>query len=196
MGDVFSNTFVVAQICGLLAFLIQAAAWQLKKPRVIIFLHVPINVLWTIQFYLLGAFVGCFQSIACGVKEFFLSTARAKYVPYIIFSYIMASFIVVINFFGVWYDVLPFVGTFIVNIAMLQRDNRALIARASIACALCWLVYNLNTAAYVTMTCDCFFIIAVMVGMARHENWQLGRCYRTFFPSLARSLFPSLRTYP
>lgn len=197
MELLLNNSFLIAQIFGALAFCLQILAWQLKSPRLIIFIHAPINFVWSMQFYLLGAFVGLFQAMACGIKDIFLSWVNVKYVFPIVTIYLTSCFVTATFFFNVWYDTLPFLGTFIINMAYLKRDNRKLISRGYIGSIICWMIYNYFSAAYVTMACDGVVGIAIIISMIRHEKWEIGRCYRTFLPSIHRALFDfTPRTYP
>ena len=194
---IVQNSFMVAQIFGVLAFSLQVIAWQLKAPRLIILIHAPINLLWSAQFYLLGALIGCFHSLACALKDAVLFGVHTKYLPIVIGMYLLTCFLIAINFSTNWYGVLPFLGTFVLNIAMLKRDNRKLIARAYIVSIMCWMVYNYFSAAYVTMTCDAIVAVTVVIGMARFEKWQIGKCYKTFLPSIHRAIFNfTPQTYP
>ena len=197
MSYVLDNAFVFAQILGMCAFGLQLIAWQIKSSRLIILIHAPTNFLWCVQFYFLGAYIGCFQALTCGLKDALIAFVRQEYFLIIVFLYLAVNFIAMIYFFSHWYSVFPFLATLTLNIAYLKRDNRALIARAYIVSIACWVIYNFFATAYAVMIGDLIVGVTVFIGMARHEKWKIGRCYRTFLPSIHRALFSfTPRTYP
>ena len=173
-------------------------AWQIKNPRLIIFSYCPACTLWAIQYFLLGAPLGVILNICSAGKDGLLAFIDEKFVPFLIGAFLFFVWSIGLSFFTHWYDILPILAGTIINIALLQRDNRALVARASIAASLCWIMYNLIVHSYMGFASGCFVILSSMIGMARYEEWELGKCYRTFLPSITRSLFvfPNFRTYP
>ena len=86
----------------------------------------------------------------------------------------------------------------VVTLAWLERDNRPLIARSVIIGCVFWLIYNCIVGSWMAAACSTFAIFSAIIGMARHEEWQLGRCIYSFGPSLIRCLinFRGPQTYP
>ncbi|NQZ13568.1 MAG: YgjV family protein [Alphaproteobacteria bacterium] len=97
-----------------------------------------------------------------------------------------------------WYDVLPLMAGTIANLGLLKRDNREIVARASLTSQFCWITYNIIVSSWMGILCCLLVGSSCVIGMIRHENWKIGRCYRSFAPSIAKSLFiiPSWTTYP
>ena len=192
------GTFLWAQIIGLFAMSLAVGAWQLKNSRHIILCYVPANSLWAIQYLLLGAPLGALMNICSVFKDGALGFISERFVRHIILTFLIVAWSVGLYSLTHWYDLLPLVGVSILNIALLQRDNRSLYARAGVICASLWLIYNLIVHSWMGACCSTFVIISSVTGMARHEAWIIGRCYKSFLPSLARSLFvfPNWRTYP
>lgn len=192
------SVFIWAQIIGLAAMSINILSWQLKNPRHIIFCYIPACSLWAIQYVLLHAPLGVVMNVLSVIKDSFLSTVKEIYVRCVIGGFLVSIWGIGLYFFSEWYDILPLIGGTIINLGLLQRDNRSLMARAGIGGQFFWITYNLIVGSYMAAISGCLLIISSTIGMARHEEWILGRCHRTFVPSLARSLFifPQWRTYP
>lgn len=192
------NTFLWAQIIGLFAMTFAVSAWQFKNPRHIILCFVPANTLWAIQYFMLGAWLGVIMNICSVAKDGALAFIHERYVAYLIGAFLAVAWGFGLYSFTHWYDILPLAGVTTVNLALLQRDNRPLYARACILTGCFWLGYNIIVHSWMGTCCSTLVIISSIVGMARHENWALGQCYKSFLPSLARSLFvfPNFRTYP
>lgn len=193
-----SSVFLWAQVIGFVAMGINILSWQLKNPRHIILSYVPANTLWAIQYMMLGAPVGAMINLCSAAKDGGLAFVKDKYVPFLIGSFLCVVWIVGLHFFQAWHDLLPLIAGTILNLSLLQRNNRPLYARASLtACAL-WLVYNVIVGSWIGTLSACLVMTSSIIGMARHEEWALGQCYKKFTPNLARSLFavPNFRTYP
>lgn len=197
METIFQNTFLVAQIFGLCAMTCSIIAWQLKNPRHILRCYVPSSLFWSVQYYLLGAYSAVATCILAAIKDFIMS-----YIPRYLSKYVIATFLISIWFFG-----LPLVETsihliplFVIsafNLTLLQPDNRGLMSRVNILCQIGWFIFNLSVGAWMGMICSIFVMSSAATGMARHEQWEIGKCYRTFLPSLHRALFNfTPRTYP
>ncbi|HPF77935.1 MAG TPA: YgjV family protein [Alphaproteobacteria bacterium] len=198
MSGADDNVFFWAQIIGFVAMGICIMAWQLKNARHIILCYVPTNTLWAIQYIMLGAPLGALLNICSVFKDSAISCIKDKYVPYIIAAFLTIIWSVGLAYFEHWYDILPLLGGSVVNLALLQRDNRALYARACVIGALFWIIYNVLVHSWMGACCAGFVSMSSIIGMIRHEGWQLGRCYRSFVPSIARALFvfPTPRTFP
>lgn len=192
------NGFLLAQIIGLCAMGINIAAMQCKNPRHIILCCIPTGVLWSIQYLLLSAPMGALFNICAATKDCFLANVREKLVLFVIVTFLIILWSFGLYMFKNWFDILPLMAGTIMNLALIQRDNRPLIARATIMGQICWFAYNLIVGSWMGLTCSLLVTTSSLIGMARHESWQLGACYRSFAPSLVRSLFtfPNFRTFP
>lgn len=192
------SVFFWAQCLGVIAMSINILSWQLKNPRFIIFSYCPASILWAIQYFLLGAPLGMIMNICSSLKDGILFFIHSKYIPYLIGTFLFFIWSVGLYFLTHWYDILPLISSTIINLALLQRDNRSLIARAGIVATIGWLAYNLIVHSYMGFASGSLSIISSLIGMARFEGWKLGKCFKTFPPSVIRSLFifPSFRTYP
>lgn len=192
------NTFIFAQIFGFCAMSLSVYAWQVKNPRMILLLYVPVGLLWASQYYLLGTVAGVAIAIIGANKDLimaFVPRAKAKYV--------ICTFFIIAWGFGLQYvesaiDLAPLLATTLFNLALLQPDNRYLMARINVLSQFLWVVFNLSVGAYMGVACSVLLVSSAIIGMARVESWELGKCYRTFGPSFIRALFvfPSFRTYP
>jgi len=191
------NAFLWAQIAGFLAMSCCVLSMQLKSSRHMILSGVPSGFLWAAQYMLLGAPMGALMNAGGAVKNLFAAYLPEKYLSYLLVSYLLIIWSIGLSQLDVWYGLLPLAGGSCCSVAILiNRDNRGLYARAVILSCSMWAVYNITVGAYMGLACDTLTITSSIIGMYRHEKWDLGKCYKTFLPSLYRSLFPNFRTYP
>jgi len=192
------NTFLLAQICGFIALLFSVARLQFKNPRHITLGEVPTATMWSVQYYLLGAQAGLIINLLCIIRG-----ALVYFIPEKFLKRVIAGFLLIVTFFILRnattpFDLFALAGVYIYAIACLFRDNRPLMARLILLHSIPWLVYNIIFASYFGTLSSTLGMASGIIGMMRHEQWQLGKCYRTFIASLIASIFilPRLKEVP
>ena len=196
MDNIFTDTYLWAQIIGFCAMVGTISVWQLKNSRHIIILYIPVAMLWGTQYYLLGAMLGVLVSSFSVIKDCFVGFLPARYSRYAVISFLISISTVTFLVAETALDYLPLIATLIFNLSLFFPDNRELVARSAILTQFAWLAYNIPSEAWMGAICCVLVMISSAIGMARHEKWELGKCYRTFGPSLMRSLCLTPRTFP
>ncbi|MEM9469434.1 MAG: YgjV family protein [Pseudomonadota bacterium] len=192
------NSFLLAQIIGFVSLILTLLRMQIKQPRYIALGEVPTASLWGLQYYLLNAQAGmiiCLLSIVRGLLVFCVPD---KYLKHVLIAFVsLITFLLIINYSG-HYDLFALAGIYLYAIACLFRDNRPLMARIILIHCIPWIVYNVITFSIFAGLSSFLGMFSCIIGMARHEKWDIGKCYRTFSPSIMRSLLSGtkLRTYP
>jgi len=190
------NIFLWAQVIGFVGLCVNIVSWQLKNSRHILMCHIPGRTLMAIQYIMLGAPLGAVMDTLSVFRDSGLVFMKEKYILYIISTFLCAAWGIGLCFYQSWYDILPLIGVTIIGLSLSQKNNRALIARGQATSSLSFVVYNIIVGSYMGLACGLFVIASSLVGMYRHEKWVLGVCYKSFLPSLYRSLFFNFRTYP
>lgn len=197
MSSILENTFLWAQLFGFCAMCFSICAWQLKNPRNILRCYVPSALFWSVQYFLLGSYIAVITSVFAALKDTILSFLPADKTKYLIGAFICFIWGIGLPFVNKPIDFIPLITISIFNLCLLQPDNRCLMSRINILCQLSWLVFNLHLGAWMGIACSFFVIGSALKGMIKHEEWEIGKCYRTFFPSIRRALFNfTPRTYP
>lgn len=196
MDGVFSNTFLLAQIMGFCAMCLSVYVWQIKNPRMILLLYVPTSLFWAAQFFLLGSIMAALICLLCVAKDFSLSVADKNRAPKIIMIFLLSTWSLGVATLNTAIELLPLITLTLFNLALLQPDNRALMARTNIATQILWIGFNSMIGAYMGLLCSILLVGSTLIGMARHEKWKIGKCYRSFLPSVGRALFIKPQTYP
>ncbi len=197
MDLIFNHSFILAQICGAIALAFSALAWQMKNSRIIILLYIPCCFFYMVQDFLLGAFVGALISFVNIFKNVVLFKYGQKYAKQIIIIFVITATAGSMNFIENFIDTLPVLAVIISSFSYLNPDNRFVISRGNLLCQIFYIIYSLHYGAYIGVLASLIVTISNVSGMVRHENWQIGNCYRTFLPSLGRALCNfTPRTYP
>jgi len=197
LGELFENTFLWAQIFGLCAMTFSICAWQLKNPRHILLCYVPSALFWSAQYFLLNAYVAVLPCLCAATKDFILSFIPENKAKYTVFIFIIIVWCIGLQFVQQPIDFLPLLTITIFNLSLFQPDNRSLMSRLIILCQVSWFAYNLQVGAWMGCICCVFVTSSALSGMIRHEKWEIGKCCKTFLPSIQRALFDfTPRTYP
>ncbi len=188
MSELFNDTFWLAQIFGVCALFLSIVAWQIKSSKNVILCYIPICAFYMIQDFLLGAYVGAIISLLNIFKNSVLYKYEKQFAKYVIYIFIIIVTILSIPFINSIIDILPLFAVYISSLSFLNPLNRNVIARGNLVCQLFYITYSLQYGAYVGVAASVVVTISNILGMIRHENWQIGKCYRSFVPNITRSL--------
>jgi len=190
------NAFLWAQIAGCIAFGLSVWRLQLKNPRHIALGEVPTATMWAIQYYILNAPAGLIINLLCIVRGALVYLVPDWFLKYVILFFLALVTLLVLKSSTQAYDLLPLLGVYLYAIACLFRNDRPIMTRLILLHSIPWLAYNIIILSYFGVLSSSLGMLSVLIGMYRHENWHIGKCYKTFIPSIVRSLFPNFRTYP
>jgi len=105
------------------------------------------------------------------VKAIALVYLPKKYILFFTIAYISLLWVAFyIYFFEKWTDIFPLISGTLGALIMFVRDNRYIVARASIIGAICWIIYGLAAGSIPALMTDSFILISIFVGMKRNEE--------------------------
>jgi hypothetical protein len=188
--------FFWAHLSGAIAMCFSIAAWQFKSQKHIVGCYIPSSAFWAIQYFMLGVPNAGLFAIACIFKDAALFKLSEKYFRAIIGIFFISNVLFISLFYASALDLLPLIIILFVNLPLTKNNNRYWVARGNIMAQCCWIIFNLHAGAFMGIICACFIIGSTLLGMARYEKWEIGKCYLSFAPSLARALFIKPQTYP
>jgi len=190
------NIFLWAQILGFIALTLCVIQWQIKKSKNIVLINIPCNIFWAVHFFLLGSPQALIAYIAAILRDTALLNLASKHSLKIIIISTLSIWVIGLSYIEQAIELIPLIGASLANIGFLFYKNRKLIARANLLSCLVWLPYCFMILSWPSLIANGFICVSILIGMYRHEKWNLGKCYKTFLPSLYRSLFPNFKTYP
>jgi hypothetical protein len=198
MDSVFTNTFIWAQIFGFLGFVISVWRLQLKNPRHVVLAESPAGAMWAAQYYLLNAQAGLIINFICIFRGIIIYAFPQKAMKFILAISIALILTIVVYQSKSYYDIFAIMGVSLYGIACLYRDNRPVMARIITLHCIPWLIYNILAFSVFGVASSALGIVSGIIGMYRHEKWEIEKCYRSFTPSILKSLFtfPTPQTYP
>ena len=167
---------VIAQILGFLAVSLYILSYQLKKRAHIVGVTCVSNVLYVLQYLLLGAFSGAVMDILSTVSSFLAAKKNAKrfkryakFVAVLTVIIILASGLIIAIMSKNWVELLP-IGGAVFPIIGLWCDNEQTIRKFGLIGAPFWMIYNFISDAYGAAIGSVISIISLIVALIRYKK--------------------------
>ncbi len=158
---------------------------QFKTSKQMILAAVPTNSLWAVQYMLLGAPMGAIANLSSAINKLLIVIFPQNFVPYLLGFYLISIWSIGLYHLEIWYALLPLIAATITTIPLIiDRDNRPIYARAVIVGCSLWACYNITVGAYMGLACDALTITSSIIGMYRHEKWNLNNSPINLFKTL------------
>ena len=163
--------FFITTIIGVTASALTIWSFQRQKTQQIFFIQIFSTCLWVIHFILMGALSGVLMNAANMVKAIALVFLPKQYIKIFVCTYLPTIWIFFIGFiYTEATDFFPVIAGTIGAFIMFFRDNRYIVARASIIGAACWIAYALIVGSFPALVTDSFILMSIVLGMIRHEE--------------------------
>ena len=167
---------IVSQVIGLSAVGLYLLSYQLKKRKNIVLANCISNVLYVLQYILLGAFSGAAMDALCGVGSFFAGKKHSEklknYIKWIAVANLVAIAVVGIGISVVQRDpveLLPVAGALLQTGGLWCEDEQK-IRKYGLLSAPLWLIYNYLTQAYGAAIGSGFIMVSAITAMIRYRK--------------------------
>lgn len=167
---------IISQIIGFAAVGLYLLSYQLKKRKQIVWVTCISNLLYVLQYVLLGAFSGAIMDMMSTVSSFMAAKKNDK--PFVRFSRWLAPVnLIVITIVGLvsaflqreWLELLPIAGA-LFQTGGLWCDDEQTIRKLGLCSAPFWLVYNFLSQAYGPAIGSVIAIISIIVALIRYRE--------------------------
>ena len=167
---------VVAQIVGIAGVILFLLSYQLKKRRHIVWVTCVSNLLYVLQYILLGAFSGAVMDFMSTVSSFLAAkknapSFRAHTKALIWTNMAVIAVVGLISAFvqHQWIELLPVAGT-LLQAGSMWCDDEQNIRKLGLLGAPFWLVYNFISQAYGATLGSVIAIISIIIAMIRYRK--------------------------
>ena len=167
---------ITAQIIGCVAVGLYLLSYQLKKRVHIVFVTFISNLLYVLQYLLLGAFAGAVMDVLSTIASFlavkkntiqFKKYSNLVLIALIVFTTVAGMSIAIIK--GSWIELLP-IGGAVFQIISLWCNKEQTLRKFCLCSAPFWLVYNLISKAYGAAIGSVFAIVSIIVSLVRYRK--------------------------
>lgn len=156
----------LAQVAGFVGILLLVAIFQVNDRKTMLRLQVASCIVWTLYYFLLGAYTGAGLILLGAVRTFLFAQYRQHewVLPMMIAALGIATLITWEN----WTSMFAFCGMMMATIALWQKDPR-MIRMLSLTVTPFWLTYNFLGGSYFGMAGDLITFASVLVGIWRFD---------------------------
>ena len=159
----------IAQIVSAGAVVSFIASLQMKEKKNLLLLQFIANILFAVQYILLGAYMGAIVNlisvIRCALLYFSKKTPHKAFLYIFIAATLITGFV---SFDGIL-SLIPVANALLYTVSTWQ-DNMKLLRYLFIVASVLWIIYNYWVGAYVAIISNCFEIVSSVTAMIRFRN--------------------------
>lgn len=165
--------FAIAQLLGLIALMLSIVGLQQNTTRKFLFFQVLINVLYTLQYFLLGATTGLSMCLVNTIRCIVFYSNKKKDNQSIV---IFLLFLVIYLFLGICaasslFDVILIIGTLMYTYSLWQSKMK--ITRVgTLISIISYIIYNLAVSAYSALILDFIDFVSISIAIIRYDILQ------------------------
>lgn len=169
---------IIAQAVGIVAMVFNILSFQQKSPKGVLAFQLVGGFLFSINFFMLGAIVGCLLNVIAVIRALIylnrekLHTDRLEWLFGFILVYILSYFLTFTAFgkeftvFNGLIELLPVIGMTAQTIGF--RLNRVKAIRGyGIVSSSAWLIYNIINMAIGAIVCEVLSLISIAISLIR-----------------------------
>lgn len=172
---------LIAQGIGLVAMVFNILSYQCKHQRAVIVMQLFGATLFSINFFLLGAYVGGLINAIGAVRAILFSFKdkfKADHILWLVGFILSYIGIYVLNFtiFGkeptllnLIIEILPIIGMTALSIGFRMKEASA-IRKCGLVSSPSWLIYNVTVFNLGAIICEVLTLISIAVGMFRNDR--------------------------
>lgn len=175
------NTLVWAEIFGFIALVINLCGYQIKRPRVALWVLCFPCLFWIAHFGLLGQISGAFVSLIALARNFGAATLPERYMRGTTAACLFAVCTLTLPSVHAPYELLPLGAALGIGSAVFFRDRPLPFRALCFSGEFCWLAYALYISSAALAVSGVLMMLSVAVSVARHDMPSL----RMFLASLA-----------
>ena len=145
------NVKLLAQAFGIVGVILFVLSFQIKSNKKLYFVQIMANIMFAIQFILLGAYVGCFSLLICIVRNaLFMNRRKWKFVdsPVTLIVLLALYLLNTILNWNAWYDILPLAAVVSATVAFWTGNPRSIRTYNLFIASPSWMAYDICVGAW------------------------------------------------
>ena len=165
-------SFIIAQICGLIAFVIVVLSVHFKSKESIVMCVILANLIMSVEYFLLNAITGAVVAILCTVRCIVFYVYKKKNLKPSLITLIIFEIVTIVTGIISWQNIwslLPIFAALIYTYGLWQ-DNVTVIRITTGIVGLNWTIYDLVVKAFVGAIQDLSQFISAMVSLYRERK--------------------------
>ena len=172
---------MIAQAIGIIAMVFIIFSFQGKTSNRVILFQTLGGILFSINFFMLGAIVGGILNAVAAIRGILFMQRKRLHTEHIAWTVgflcvYAASYVLTFTAFGTAFtlrsgilELLPVLGMTASHIGFV-KDDAAAIRRYGLVSSPAWLIYNVINAAIGAIICETLSLVSIFIGMYRHDR--------------------------
>ena len=180
-------TYLIGQAVGVIALIFAIISFQQKTQKKIVFIQLISSTLFSVHFYLLGAYVGCLLNIIGIFRAAIFMNKDKKWAKnkFWLWFFIAVSVLAGVTTmdgdlnlltwnidFGAihtYFAFLPMIGMILTSVAFWV-ENAKTVRRISFPSSPCWMIYNAYNRSWAGVATEMFVMCSIIIGMIRYDR--------------------------
>ncbi|MFA5603377.1 MAG: YgjV family protein [Bacilli bacterium] len=161
---------VVIQLIGLVAFFFLLFGFWAKSKNTILVMHLIANLIYSVHYFLLDAYMGSAICVVVVISDFFLinKTDKKKIKRHGIIFSMFFLIVGMLNFTG-YLSLIPVVGA-IFTMYLLLKDDANEVRLGMVFASLMWIVYGLAVKSYVVAITESILSISNTIAYNKYKK--------------------------
>lgn len=163
---------IIAQLFGVCAMICLFLIYQQKSRKGILLFKLSADVLWSVHYFLLGAYAGMIPNSVGILRELiFINRKDKKWARYIFWPiiFILINFGLGLRTFNSFYNVLPITASAFVTVS-LWIDNPKLTKLISIPISASFLIYDIYVDSYIGILSESIAICSIILSFLKEKK--------------------------
>ena len=162
-------TYLLSQICVILAVLFLGSTYLIKNKKIILFLTIMMSIFYGLQYLFLNAITGVFMNIVSIIRSiWFYINAKNKKKNSIIVLIVLFIIIIILELlsFKNIFSLLPMIATMIFTYSLWQ-DNIKVYRWLAIPMSISWIIYNTYSNSIFGIITESILLIIEIIGIIK-----------------------------
>lgn len=167
-----TSAFWFIQAIGFMAFILSSASAQFRKQRVMFGICVVADVIWTVHYFMLGAFTAAFAVSVAVLRTWlgvFIIPRQRAYV--VATSVVMVTVMCAYHYGGLWYNWLPALTTLLYGLSVYYHEDYIKSRVLLMSVMVLWILFGVMANSLAGVIHASISLCSLCLGYYRHRKY-------------------------
>lgn len=172
MSIVYTKSFIMAQVIGILALIVLMLSFQKNDKKVLLKYQTFSSLLYAIQYVFLSAYTGCLMNLTCMARNIVFNKYNNQKIPFYWLFIIITLMLVfsLITYIG-FISLLPMSAVILYSIAIWYGNLKLIRCTEVVSCSL-FIIYNIKVLAITGLVATVIELVAALISIYRFDIKQ------------------------
>ena len=172
MSIVYTKSFIMAQVIGILALIVLMLSFQKNDKKVLLKYQTFSSLLYAIQYVFFSAYTGCLMNLTCMARNIVFNKYNNQKIPFYLLFIIITLMLVfsLITYIG-FISLLPMSAVILYSIAIWYGNLKLIRCTEVVSCSL-FIIYNIKVLAITGLVATVIELVAALISIYRFDIKQ------------------------